>query len=335
MASRSMLTRLFAICAGLGVGAAVMADDAQPPNDGHTKTISVQALLAQLHAPVDTIKFDNTPLPDALEQISERFQIPISIDESLRKMSPMPKLDLTVSNITVRQLLDVVATCTWTSRWIDPPHYTRETRLRVFWMTRRRADELSEQFSWKSLAVQRAERGIAALSEQTRFEFAGTPFEDALEYFRGFHQVPIEYRGPEQWAERTLTCELEGVPLRDALSLLLQPMELGYVVDNGAIQIVPVEEARKRPLTRVYAVPAWINTDATGRTLEAALVNAVGEGALKVTPHVVWLGSAIVVTAAEDQQARAKKFVDDLRDADAVLVPREALPHPPGKLPPE
>ncbi|MDZ4685336.1 MAG: hypothetical protein SH850_09615 [Planctomycetaceae bacterium] len=319
-------TAVSAVVLCLVINGSVLAEDDR-------EVVTAERLMERYRQPVDEIGFDKTPLPEAIRQIAERYQIPVVIDDSVSKLSPMPSLSLTVRNITVRQLLDVVAACTWTTMWVDPPHYDRNTSLRVLWVTRSRARQLADHVHWKTVAVQRSERVVAALGEPTIFEFADTSLEDALSFLRDFHQMQVEYAGPPMLLKSPITLEGQFISLRAGLHQLLPPLKLGYVIENGALRIVTAEQALKVPTTRVYAVPHWVGGDIDVEQLEAAIVHAFGEKAPNPRPTVAWLKNCVVVTAPEPQQARIEEYITQLRTTEQLLAPPDSLPHAPGQLP--
>jgi hypothetical protein len=244
----------------------------------------------------------------------------------------MPTLTLSVSGINTRQLLDVVAACTHTALWIDPPGYERGTPIRILWTTRFRAQQLAEAQRWKSQTVDVTERADAALRERTELAFADTPLNDVLEFFRDYHQVPIVYAGPAELTRSLITLELPATSLRAALDLLLPPLDLGFVVKNGAIHVVSREQALLTPITRVYVVPEWIGRDQNPEALQNAFQSAAGANP-SPEASVTWLNGVVAVTAAEEQHGRIELFVARLRTAVKSLTPPTELRHAPGQLP--
>lgn len=98
-----------------------------------------------------------------------------------------------------------------------------------------------------------------ALDEQTEISFVDTSLRDALDYIEDLHNFDILLMEPEIVADggsvdQTVNLELSGVKLRSALKLMLQPMELDYVIADEVMQITTANKAGERMSTRVYPV---------------------------------------------------------------------------------
>lgn len=320
-----------AISLGCASAMPSFAADQKPPSSA-----TIEQIHTTLHQQrVENIQFDGVLLPAVIEQIAVKYQVPLVLDDSVTKLKTMPKVTLSVGDVTVRQLLDIVGTCTMTTFWLDPPDYVRETPLKLSWMTRQRARQLSDQLSWKTVAVQQSERVLKALSERTDIEFANTPLDDAITFIRDFHQIPVEYQGPAERLQSPVNLKVEGPRLREVLDKMLPPLGLGYLIDQQTLRIVPLATAQTTPTTRVYSVPAWLAQDADGRTGEAVILRSIGEQGLNVQPQVSYLGTCFAVTAAEAQQGQIEKFIAEVRHVDRLLAPQQGTPHAPGKLPGE
>ncbi len=109
---------------------------------------------------------------------------------------------------------------------------------------------------------------LAKLEEPIAMSFPGeTPLEDVLKYIKqattgpNFSGIPI-YVDPLglQEAERSLTSpisiDLEGVPLRRTLQLLLKQLGLGYFVDDGILVITSQESGDQAGLDPAQIGPS-------------------------------------------------------------------------------
>lgn len=88
-----------------------------------------------------------------------------------------------------------------------------------------------------------------ALNEKTEFNFTEVPLDAAISYLKEQHDVEIHL---DNWAlldagissEAPITRSVKGVPLRSALSQLLDQLDLTYVIQNGAM-IITTKRAAK------------------------------------------------------------------------------------------
>ena len=126
---------------------------------------------------------------------------------------------------------------------------------------------------WKALSERRkqyasvdlhksskAEENIAAqLDKQTEIAFTDTPLTDVVTFLSDYHNIPIiidnealqeEGIAPDTAVTRTLT----GVKLRSALKIILQPLQLSYVIEDEVMKITTAAKEKERLQTRVYPV---------------------------------------------------------------------------------
>jgi len=126
---------------------------------------------------------------------------------------------------------------------------------------------------WKALSERRkkyasvdlhksskAEENISAqLDKQTEIAFTDTPLTDAVTFLSEYHNIPIiidnealteEGIAPDVAVTRTLT----GVKLRSAMKIILQPLQLSYVIEDEVMKITTAAKEKERLQTRVYPV---------------------------------------------------------------------------------
>lgn len=97
------------------------------------------------------------------------------------------------------------------------------------------------------------------LENEVLFEFPGNPLEDVVDFLADIHQIPVlidtvalEDIGLMSDVEVKLV--IKKLSLHHALTLLLRPHDLSYVVRDGALLITSGEEADFYTETRVYDV---------------------------------------------------------------------------------
>jgi type II secretory pathway component GspD/PulD (secretin) len=97
------------------------------------------------------------------------------------------------------------------------------------------------------------------LAKPVDVHFKDTPLKEALEKIRSTYgiairidQVALAKKGIS--LDRPVTCQLEKVKLKSALTLLLGKFDLAYVVDGDGVEITTVYWARVKPVTRIFPV---------------------------------------------------------------------------------
>ena len=103
------------------------------------------------------------------------------------------------------------------------------------------------------------EKITKALDEITNVEFPGNPLGDVVDYISNQHNIPImidraELGNEGRSSDDEVELILSGVPLHDALDLLLEPLELTYITENGVMKITTEAKASYTLETRVYDV---------------------------------------------------------------------------------
>lgn len=100
---------------------------------------------------------------------------------------------------------------------------------------------------------------IEALETSTTFDFVDLPLEDCIAFLKDFHKIKIwiDRQGltDEGMAlDQPITLKLAGVKLRSVLMLLLEPVQLTYVVEDNLLKFVPSRMANNKLITHTYQV---------------------------------------------------------------------------------
>ena len=103
------------------------------------------------------------------------------------------------------------------------------------------------------------EKIIAALEKPTTLEFLELPLDDAFQFLKEYHGIPIyveksAFKDAEVPLDSMATIKLKGVRFESALKLLLQPFPLDYLVEDDVLKITSKTMAQKRLMTRTYPV---------------------------------------------------------------------------------
>lgn len=97
------------------------------------------------------------------------------------------------------------------------------------------------------------------LERSTAMDFVDTPLSEVMAFLKDFHQIQIQFDQPalEETGvaiDTPVTRDLKGIELRSALRLLLEPLDLTYVVKNQVLLITSLDVASEMLERRAYPV---------------------------------------------------------------------------------
>ncbi len=116
---------------------------------------------------------------------------------------------------------------------------------------------------WASVDLTRynptEEKMRRSLSKPTTVEFLDLPLEDCLTFLKEYHGINIWLDKPTLADEgvaldQPVTLNLAGVTFRSVLKLLLEPLQLTYVIEDEVMKITTSAKAGEKLTTRVYPV---------------------------------------------------------------------------------
>jgi hypothetical protein len=89
---------------------------------------------------------------------------------------------------------------------------------------------------------------LKALKEETSIDCTNSPLKDVLQYFSEKHRIPVRMDSPalkEAGVEECapITCKLSGIPLRSALGIILDDLQLVWTIDNDVLTITSPNKA--------------------------------------------------------------------------------------------
>lgn len=89
----------------------------------------------------------------------------------------------------------------------------------------------------------------SALNENTELDFAEQPLSDIIDYLKQRHDVEIQLNNKALFdagvgSDAPITRVIKGIPLRSALKMMLDDLDLTYVVQNGTLMITTTKEAQ-------------------------------------------------------------------------------------------
>jgi hypothetical protein len=150
----------------------------------------------------------------------------------------------------------------------------------------------------------------AALATKTKFDYLDTPLKDVIDEIALRHDIPIiiSTRALEDFGIGTdtpITINLNGVSLRSALRLMLNELDLTYLIENEVLQITTPEEAEAKLHSRFYSVSTLLPSTRDGDYLVKLITGHVapdswdevgGPGAITFVDHL----ETLTVTQTED-----------------------------------
>jgi hypothetical protein len=123
---------------------------------------------------------------------------------------------------------------------------------------------LSERrLKWRSVDLMKwnpvEEKLRRALDKPTNVEWLELALEDCVTYLSEFHSINIILDKAKLTEEgvaldQPITLKLQGVTLRSVLKLLLEPVQLTYMIENEVMKITTSASAADKLSTRVYPV---------------------------------------------------------------------------------
>lgn len=115
------------------------------------------------------------------------------------------------------------------------------------------------------LTRESANRIELVLRERTTCDFNNNPLEDVIRYLEMTHQIPIWFDKQALQDEgvamdQQVTLEKSNITLQTALALLLEPIGLTTVTEDGVLKVTTQAKADEKMATRIYPVADLVNT---------------------------------------------------------------------------
>jgi RNA polymerase sigma factor (sigma-70 family) len=161
------------------------------------------------------------------------------------------------------------------------------------------------------------------LNSPISLDFKEVPFAQVVDDLRNMCGINIVVADAGIALDRPVTIHLEKVSIRSALSLLLHQLDLGYIVKNEVLVVIPDRGALVRKTYQVADVISPKKGKRNGKTKEDALISLIttsiepstwsrqgGRGTIEYYP----LGKAIVVSQTPDIQERIAEFLISVRE---------------------
>ncbi len=251
-----------------------------------------------------------TTLEDALEFISQQFGFETAIDRAAladKGLNPDVGVQLSIDDVSLRGALVALLEPLDLVWYIEDDVMTITTAKGLAWVQR----------------IPPEERFEAVLREETDLNIIeGTTLFDAIEFISRRHDIPIltDWNGAlaDDQIDRDVPVELQvsGVTLHSALKLLLEPLDLTWLIEDEVVKITTQRAADRILEIRVYDVRHLADGDA------ALLADAIRQ---TIRPHT-WKPDRAVLPDSTPEKAR--RFVRGQVDAPngvATIVPLPGL----------
>ena len=120
---------------------------------------------------------------------------------------------------------------------------------------------------------------LQALGEKTRFEFADVALSDVVDYIKQKHKIEVQLdnKGLADAAvdpSAPITRSVDGISLRRALRLILEDLDLTYVLQDEVLTITSKEKADEILITRIYPIDDILDKGGTRRITTSQLLEA-------------------------------------------------------------
>lgn len=123
---------------------------------------------------------------------------------------------------------------------------------------------------------------IAALDQPTELDFRDQPLTDVIDFLQQKHEIEIQLDAKALTdagvgTDTPITQRLTGIKLRSALRLLLNDLDLTYIVGHGYLMITSKTEAENHLILKVYPVRDLVTFDSAFRPPLAAASRSDGD----------------------------------------------------------
>lgn len=214
-------------------------DNKQAPDEA-TLPPSTRKIVTALHSPTQ-MEFEETPLTDVVDFLKDLHKIPIQFDRKvLTDAAVRADVSCHIKGVTLQNALHYVLGQLGLVHVINDEVLLITTEQEGKRLVKQGALDPSVYRSPKAAGA--AATIVKALRSDTQANFAETPLEDVVAYFRDFHKIEILIDKRSLAAANIkpsvpVTIDLKDVSLAAGLRLLLRNIGLTYVVEDEYILI--------------------------------------------------------------------------------------------------
>ena len=176
------------------------------------------------------------------------------------------------------------------------------------------------------------EKIVAALSRQTEVAFRDNDLTSALEHLKEMHEIEIWIDASRlDIGNLNVTLEISDVPLRSCLNLMLEPLDLAYLIEDDTLKITSQEIAAAKLITRTY--PAGDLFSSLEEATELTVVLEAGLGLQQKAdipnPLIISMKSrAIVLRQSHQMHDQLLQLLRTLRESNTNERIAKMLPFP-------
>ncbi len=161
---------------------------------------------------------------------------------------------------------------------------------------------------------------LEKLGKPTTVEFLDLPLEDCLTFLHEAHKLNI-------WLDRAsltdegvaldqpITLKLAGVSLESVLHLLLQPVQLEWIVQDEVLKITTAAWAQKHPETRTYDIHNLIEAGHAPEDLMASITKCIAPKSWTgndATAAIAHTGGILVVRQSQPIHGEVGRLLEEL-----------------------
>lgn len=170
---------------------------------------------------------------------------------------------------------------------------------------------------------------LAALEEETSFDFINEPLLEVLQHFKARHNIEIqtdrEVFSGLGGIDNPVTKRLSNVTLCSALNLILREIDLTWMIADDVLVVTSSEVAELQLTTKVYDVAKMVDADgqhdhrwridALGSVISGTVESGTWEnvgGPGSLTGFAYQGASVLIVRQTHDVHAKVAGFLDEL-----------------------
>jgi hypothetical protein len=163
-------------------------------------------------------------------------------------------------------------------------------------------------------------RILESLGKPTTVEFLDLPLEDAITFLKEYHSINIYIDKSTLTDEgvaidQPVTLKLAGVRLESILNLLLQPVQLDWVIADEVLKITTRAWANANPEVRTYDIQNLIDAGHTPEDLILSITHCVAPASWTgkdLTNGISHSGGVLIVRQSQRNHGEIAHLLEDL-----------------------
>lgn len=162
----------------------------------------------------------------------------------------------------------------------------------------------------------------AQLATPTKCNFTDTPLSEALQFFGHLHNcnVLLDKSKLEEVAvahDTPLTVEFSGITLASALNIMLEPLQLTYVIEDEVLKVTSRDAADNRYEVRIYDVKGLAIAGITPQDISDAITLAISGAKWRTKDKagggaVVVIADALLINQTQPVHRKIVKLIEQL-----------------------